>query len=152
MLPAFNWIIDARLAGSGRPGLLADLDDDLRFLSEQGIRTIFTLTEERVPGLSARQELSVLHFPIPDMGFPMPRACSHLCRRVLERLEDGPVLIHCHAGLGRTGTIAACCLVTLGHDPEGALARVRRINGRYVQTPSQEQFIHHYAEHLTRPG
>lgn len=148
MLTAFNWIIDGQLAGSGRPGLLADLTEDMAFLDELGIHTIVTLTESRVPGLEEVDAVETLHFPIPDMGFPTPRIAATICAQVVERMTQRPVLLHCHAGLGRTGMLAACCLVALGEQPERALLRVRRINPRYVQTRAQEQFIAHFAEHL----
>ena len=150
MLPAFNWIVDRRLAGSGRPGLLAELDEDHEFLTRQGIATIVTLTEKPVPGLAEHGGFECVHFPIPDMGFPMPRDCARLCREVVERVEESPVLLHCRAGLGRTGTIAACCLVAMGSTASSALLRIRSINRYYVQTTSQERFIHHFADYLAR--
>jgi atypical dual specificity phosphatase len=152
MLTAFNWIITRQLAGSGRPGLLADFEVDMAFLAAVGIRTIVTLTEDRVDALDGRDELEVLHFPIPDMGFPTPRTAEALCGQVVARMRHSPVLLHCRAGLGRTGTLAACCLVTLGESPDGAVTRVRTINSRYIQTRPQEQFIHHYARHLETCG
>ena len=51
MLTAFNWIIRGQLAGSGRPGLLSELADDLAFIEDQGIRTIISLTEAPVDSL-----------------------------------------------------------------------------------------------------
>ncbi|MFO7568029.1 MAG: tyrosine-protein phosphatase [Enhygromyxa sp.] len=148
MLTAFNWIIDGKLAGSGRPGLLAELDEDMAFLEEQGIRTIVTLTEDRVDDLDAFAGFEILHFPIPDMGFPTPRVAASICEQILAGMADKPVLLHCRAGLGRTGTVAACCLVALGEQPDRALARVRCVNPRYVQTRAQEQFISHFFAHL----
>jgi atypical dual specificity phosphatase len=148
MLTAFNWIIDGKLAGSGRPGLLADLDEDMAFVEQQGIRTIVTLTEDRVDELDSFGALETLHFPIPDMGFPTPRVAAMMCEQIVARMGQGAVLLHCRAGLGRTGMVAACCLVTLGERPDRALERVRCINPRYVQTRSQEQFIQHFFAHL----
>lgn len=144
MLTAFHWIIDRRLAGSGRPGLLADLDEDLGVLDEQGIRTIISLTEARVDSLHRHGHLTNLHFPIPDMGFPTPRVAAVICDAIASSLLAGPVLVHCHAGLGRTGTMVACYLVARGEPPELALRRIRAIDRHYVQTRAQENFIHHF--------
>ena len=150
MLTGFNWILRGRLAGSGRPGLLAELDEDMAFLRDEGFSTIVTLTERPVAGLEGHDDLALIHFPIPDMGFPVPRDCAEICSQIIARMNVHPVLLHCRAGLGRTGTLAACCLVAMGEDPLVALHRVRLINPRYVQTRSQEQFIGHFAVHLKR--
>ncbi len=152
MLTAFNWIVRDHLAGSGRPGLLADFDEDIAFVVEQGIRTIVTLTEDRIDELGDHERLENLHFPIPDMGFPTPYFAARICDAIVARMPERPVLLHCRAGLGRTGTLAACCLVSMGETPTRALARVRGINARYVQTCSQERFIHHFADHLQARG
>jgi len=37
------------------------------------------------------------------------------------------VLVHCHAGRGRTGTVVGGALVRLGHDPEDVVAWLHRV-------------------------
>jgi protein-tyrosine phosphatase len=37
------------------------------------------------------------------------------------------VYVHCHAGIGRTGTVAACWLVRQGRAPSDALAELQRL-------------------------
>ena len=53
---------------------------------------------------------------------------------VVARLAAGEgVVVHCHAGRGRTGTVIGCALVRLGHDPDGVvdwLHRVQRTRGK----------------------
>ncbi len=91
----------------------------------------------------------VHHFPIFDMGIPTPRRAADLCRRVLADLDRRePVLLHCKAGLGRTGTMLACSLVSLGESAQAAVARVRRVSSFYIQNTAQERFVTHYAEFL----
>lgn len=152
MLAGFRWIISGALAGSAQPGLLADLADDLAFLHSCHVVRIVTLTSEPLPASVAAAGFELIHFPIMDMSIPTPRACARLCTDLVEQLHARPVLLHCRGGLGRTGTIAACCLVSLGHGPEAALARVRDINPNYVQSGSQVQFIAHYAKFVRTNG
>lgn len=145
MLAGFRWIIEGSLAGSALPGLLNELDEDLEFIRAQGISRIVSLTSRPLPERVREQGFELIHFPIADMGIPTPRACAALCAQLLDGIEQRPVLLHCKGGLGRTGTIAACCLVGLGRAPEQALIEVRSVNPNYVQTASQAKFIEHYA-------
>lgn len=146
MLAGFRWILPGALAGSAQPGLLDELDKDLDFIRAQGIERIVSLTARPLPDQATSADFELIHFPIADMGIPTPRASAKLCAQLVETLDQRPVLLHCRGGIGRTGTIAACCLVSLGREPQAALSEVRRVNSNYVQTPAQARFIEHYAD------
>ena len=56
-----------------------------------------------------------------------------------------PVAVSCYAGIGRTGTVLACCLVSRGASPADAVAEVRRLRPGSIQTPEQEAAVYEYA-------
>lgn len=68
-----------------------------------------------------------LHVPMRNFGLPEDPAGF---RRDVTAIATGVragdvVLLHCAAGIGRTGTAAACVLKALGLEAEHALQRVR---------------------------
>lgn len=63
--------------------------------------------------------------PVHDLGAPSPDAARALGAEVNRWLDAGrPVIIHCGAGLGRAPTIAACALLSRGHELDGILAAI----------------------------
>lgn len=150
---SFRWILPRLLAGAAQPGLLAPLERDLAFLRAQGIRHLLTLTEEPLALPPQSQDFSQLHFPVPDMGIPQPRHAAGACAWIEERLQGGEaVLVHCKAGMGRTGVLLACFLVHRGEEAGRAITRVRNSNPGYIQTPAQEAFINSFQAFLGGPG
>ncbi len=71
------------------------------------------------------------HLPMRDFGLGAdPTAFRHGVEQLTDSLRQGAqVLLHCAAGIGRTGTVAACVLKSLGHDRAAALAAVRAAGG-----------------------
>jgi protein-tyrosine phosphatase len=59
---------------------------------------------------------------VPEDRAAFRREVQHIANAL--RLGDA-VLLHCAAGMGRTGSTAACVLKALGLDTEEALQRVR---------------------------
>ena len=58
-----------------------------------------------------------------------------------ELAAGGCFALHCYAGLGRTGTVAARVLIEHGYRPAEAIARVRSIRPGSIETYEQESYV-----------
>jgi protein-tyrosine phosphatase len=151
-----------RAPGRWAPGRSRDPDfwlrEDLEALAgSHDVQVLVTLLEQHelaelgdLEGAARGAGLAWLPFPIPDMWIPSDLTVTrHLVAEILRALEGGDgVVIHCWGGLGRAGTIAACCLVARGTPPERALALVRAARDGAVQSDVQEQFVLSFAQGL----
>jgi len=85
------------------------------------------------------------HFPILNMKAPIQGTAPYLENLVAEVAsifaKDRTIVIHCHAGLGRTGLIAATFLTSLGIKPEDAISKIRIHRPGCIETQPQEEFV-----------
>ena len=147
-VPGFYWLYNGALAGSGRPGghpfgLVTVLDDDLRWLANNNLRAILTLTEEPLPDEALRRfGLSTLHLPVPDLTAPTSDQFSRALEFIDQAQASGiGALVHCLVGQGRTGTILAAYLVRAGFSPADAIQRIRALRPGSIESSEQERAI-----------
>ncbi len=155
-----DWI-ESDLTGAGRLGITLcpgrrdqgrDLGTDLAQLRSQGAtRLLCLLTDSElnwagVPDLGPRAQTAGLAYhrlPIPDQDTPEVADAIELVQWCREATERGKaVVVTCMGGLGRSGTVAACCLVAAGMPPDAAIAAVRTARGPpALETIAQENFV-----------
>ncbi len=157
MLRNFTWVIPRRLAGMALPtsaghagwpraGGNADLERDLASLKALGVSAVVSLTREPLHGETlARCGLRGLHIPVEDMTAPSPEQIRRAVLYIDEHIGQGGVVVHCMAGIGRTGTVLAGYLVWQGSTAQDAIEEIRVGRPGSVETFEQESSIHRFA-------
>ncbi|MDK2972269.1 MAG: hypothetical protein PWP23_2024 [Candidatus Sumerlaeota bacterium] len=150
MLDNFSFLLPGKLAGSAEPGSWGNLREDLEFARSQGISGVVTLTERPLPRQDlAHLRLSYMHLPIVDYS---PPSLAQI-RDFVEFVDhaERAVLVHCRAGVGRTGTMLAAYLIAKGQSAAEAIATVRRKRPGSIETREQERVLYDW-EHETSGG
>ena len=139
MSERFSWVIDDFLAGMERPGVFQDFREDLEFLKSKNIGVIVNLEEyyRTYPGFE------VLHIPIKDFCSPSIEDFNNFIDFIDGKyLEKKKVMVHCHAGMGRTNLMIASYLLKYeGLKPNLALMKVREKRPVYWITSKQENAL-----------
>jgi protein-tyrosine phosphatase len=146
-----------KLALAARPRGGEWLDDEMAAWQTSGVNVVLSLlTKDEEAELELEQEakqatahgMEFLSFPIPDLQ--VPDSESRLAKTLdLLNTELGTgknAVVHCRQGIGRTGLVAACLLVSKGMDPATGVERLSAARGlRVPETPEQRRWIEHYA-------
>ena len=135
------------------PGRDRPLDQDAAFLEQEGVRLLVSLTDE-APDSDALSSHSIeqVHIPVRDFTPPSLEQMTEFVALVEDSVATGkPVGVHCTAGLGRSGTMAAAYLVSTGESAEDAMATVRGLRPGSIETEAQENAIRHFEEFSSMP-
>jgi len=146
----FSWIVPRELAVMPLPGRERPLDQDAAFLDREGIRVLISLTENPpdVEVLASRA-IDQTHIPVQDYTPPTLEQMIEFVAVVENSAAAGkPVGVHCTAGLGRSGTMAAAYLVADGASANEAIATLRQLRPGSIETPAQEDAVRRFEEHL----
>ncbi len=123
------WLLPGRFLAGAHPGARSApaLHDRLAGLRAAGVTRFIDLTGARdaLPPY-APPWVQRLNFPIEDFGVPATATMRAALDAIASALDDDQrVYLHCRAGIGRTGTVAACWLVEQGLAPVDALALLK---------------------------
>jgi len=160
MWTELHWVVGpwpGKLALASRPRGGDWLGDEMAAWRGAGIGTVLSLlTPEEEADLDLKQEgreveaygMRFASLPIPDRQVPNSESeVSAVLDRMEADLTAGKnVVVHCRQGVGRTGLVAACLLVSKGVTPDSAVKTISAARGNPVpETVEQRRWIDHYA-------
>jgi len=145
-MDGFSWLVEGELAAMPLPGRHRDLAEDADFLRLEGLRTLVSLTETPPDAdVLAASDITQVHIPVRDFTAPTLEQMIEFVDAVRASVARGePVGVHCTAGLGRSGTMAAAFLVAEGASATEAIATVRRLRPGSIETEAQEAAVSRY--------
>ena len=126
-----HYVVERDLLAGAHPGAAgADAARAVGALRAAGVTAFVDLTTPGELPPYAALAAPAKHYPRPIGDFGVPDDDELLT--TLDLLDDllaarERVYLHCHAGVGRTGTVVACRLVRAGAAPEDALAHLARL-------------------------
>ncbi|MDQ2069235.1 phosphatase domain-containing putative toxin [Natronospira bacteriovora] len=157
-LPGMPGVLGLSRCPGTRPGnplrRHAQLEEELRSIAEWGALGVLTLNEASelrwlgLEGLGPAVERAGMqwwHCPIGDFQAP-GQAFEQAWRQSEPEVtyilgSGGRILVHCLAGLGRTGTVAGRLLMEQGLSAAAAIARVRQARPGAIQSDAQRRYL-----------
>jgi atypical dual specificity phosphatase len=88
------------------------------------------------------EEIDDFYEPVRDFTAPSQEQIDRVLKFMRNALDHGkPVAVSCGAGIGRTGTILGCYLVSLGLTAEQAIQQLRLTRPRSAEVLEQREAI-----------
>lgn len=150
----FSWVLDGKLACSGLPMTYSQFF----WLIKHGIKTIITVREVPLPSNwftdsinnIDRDNVNYLHLRVEDFGSPSIEEIDSTVEYIQHQIDNKkPVMVHCAAGKGRTGTILAAYLLKNENlTAEQAIKKIRNLRPGSIQSNIQEMTIFMYENYL----
>lgn len=149
-------IYQVELIGSGSLSVMAKpvsgewIEDEFSGIAQTGINRIISLLEEhesyevglsQESRLTEKNDMEFISYPIPDRGLPTSVSeFATFTKRLYHEAAGGlNTVIHCRAGIGRTGIVAAGVLLHCGFEPKEAFSLISEKRG--VSVPDTQEQI-----------
>jgi atypical dual specificity phosphatase len=143
------WIDSPCILGSANPSTAT-----LEQLRREGFEVLVSLLreEEQAPkyDLILTKEMGFVrrNIPVKDFNPPTVDQLLEFIRLVKDLAPGTKVIIHCQAGIGRTGTFAAAYWISKGMSGPDAIAFVRRVRWHAIETSAQEAILERFARKI----
>ena len=145
--PDMAWVAeDLAVSGSLNPR-------HFHHLSRLGVTAVVDMRQEGKddPDLLARHGVSFLHLPVRNLHPPTQEQLQRGTRWVLEHLRGGgKALVHCKDGIGRSVSLAACVLMTRGHDVDSAVTLIGSVRWGVALRRGQLDALREFQRSLCR--
>lgn len=142
--------------GSGSLSVMAKptsgewIEEEFLAIAESGINKIVSLLEKRESievglgeecTLTTKNGMEYISYPIPDRGLPNSvEQFATFTKQLYHETAGGlHTVIHCRAGIGRTGLVAAGVLLHCGFEPIKAFEHISK--RRRVSVPDTQEQI-----------
>jgi atypical dual specificity phosphatase len=151
-----SWVEEQAVSAGGIPISI----ENMEALRDQGVQAIITLTEHPLTAqkaltaeILAEMGFETLHVSVVDQHPPSKEQAQQVADFVKQmRDQQKPVYIHCHAGIGRTGTMLHAVYLLMGQDFETVKDRIKKTRPSsqfFMLSDSQKVFLEALAQELT---
>jgi atypical dual specificity phosphatase len=146
----FSWVIEDKLAGSSMPMNYSQF----LWVMTHGVKAIVTVREVPLPSKwfsnGNGDDVDYFHLRVEDYGAPSLEEIDNTIDYIQQQIsKKKPVMVHCAAGRGRTGTILAAYLIKKENlTANQAIKKIRSIRPGSIQSDRQEMALYVYEQYL----